>query len=104
MAEPYQCRIEDRQKRKTDLKHATYIGNKQGRVIIAFEDCNLAYLPEEIELFIKLWNEGYHIADIMDALDRPDIETEILTLYLSFKNKIKPRPGGVLGTDDMVVA
>lgn len=93
----YQCKIDDSRRRKSDLKHATYIANKQGRVTIAFDDCNLAYLPDEIELFINLWNEGYHIADIMDALERPDIETEILALYLSFKGKIKNRPGAAWG-------
>lgn len=95
--EPQRKLDDDQRRRRSDLKHATYIAAKQGEIEIAFKDCNLGYLPEEIDRFVTMWNEGCHIADIMDTIERPDIETEILALYLSFKGKIKPRPGAVWG-------
>ena len=89
--------INDQRRRKTDLRHAEYVFSGRGRMIVAFADYNLAYTPDEIDQFIELWKAGNHIADIYDALQRHEVEVEILALYLGHRGKIKPRPGGVWG-------
>lgn len=77
-----------------ELKH---IRNYKEPKYIALEDLNFAWLEEEIQLVMRMWNEGRAIWDIADALKRPQEEVLILLIDMSMKGGIRKRTGGVFG-------
>ncbi len=60
-------------------------------------DLNLAWLPEEVEQVKQLWNDGYAIWEIVERVDRYEMEIAILLMELAEKKKIGARQGGVAG-------
>lgn len=84
-------------RKRSERLHLAYAIEKRGELYICFDDCNLAWTNEEIDVYISMWEEGRHQADMYQTLLRPDIEIDALSLCLAYENKIKPRPGGVLG-------
>lgn len=66
-------------------------------LIIALDDLDLSWFPEEIEKVKKLWKYGWHIADIAKQIHRDIDEVAIVIMHLSRRGEIQKRKGGVLG-------
>ena len=84
---------------RTERKQRTYALEGQGRFTICFGDENLAWTDEEIDLFVRMWRTGRAIGDIYEAMNRPEIDVDILALWLGYKGRITSRPGGALGAE-----
>jgi len=70
----------------------------QSELIIALDDLEFSWFPEEAEKAIKLWGSGCHIKEITKELyrDDPD-EVAVLFMHLARQGKIQLRENGVFG-------
>lgn len=66
-------------------------------LIIALEDLDFSFLPEEAEATKQMWLEGKHIADIAAKLERDMDEVAILIMHMARRGEIEKRKSGVLG-------
>jgi hypothetical protein len=67
-------------------------------LIFALEDLDLTFYPEEAEKATKLWQYGWHIADISKQLNnRNQDELAVLFMHLARQGKIQKRQNGVFG-------
>lgn len=64
---------------------------------IACEDLDLSFFKREVMETIRMWHEGWHIADIAATLKRDPDEVAILLIDLARQERIGPRRGGVFG-------
>lgn len=64
----------------------------------ACEDLDFIWLQSEIEIFRKMWKDGYHIIDIADKLERVVDEVGILVIDQVRRGRIHERTGGYAGT------
>ncbi len=58
---------------------------------------DFTWYPHEVTTVINRWNEGSHISDIAEELDRDTDEVAVLIIDLARKGKIGRREGGVYG-------
>ena len=66
-------------------------------LIIVLDDLDFSWLPAEVAKVKKLWDFGWHIADIAKQMRRDVDEVAILIMHLSRRGEIKRRKGGVFG-------
>jgi hypothetical protein len=66
-------------------------------LIIALEDLDFSFLPEEAETTKKMWHDGKHIADIAEKLQRDIDEIAILIMHMARRGEIEKRKSGALG-------
>ena len=70
----------------------------QTELIIALEDLDFSWFPDEIEKVKKFWSFGWHIADIAAKVKRDQDEVAVLIMHLSRQRKTAKRKMGVLGS------
>lgn len=68
-------------------------------LIFALEDLDLTFYPEEAEKAIKLWQYGWHIAEIAKQMKRNQDELAVLIMHLARQGKIRKRQNGVFGNE-----
>lgn len=68
-------------------------------LIIALEDLDFSWFPQEIALVQKMWNTGCHIADIAEKIERDQDEVALLIIHLARQGKIQLRKSGVFGNE-----
>lgn len=66
-------------------------------LIIALDDLDFSFLPEEAETTKQMWQEGKHIADIAAKLKRDMDEVAILIMHLARQGLVERRRMGVFG-------
>jgi hypothetical protein len=70
----------------------------QSELIIALDDLEFSWFPEEAALVQKMWEAGLHIADIAEKVDRDDPdEVALLIMHFARQGKIQLRKSGVFG-------
>lgn len=69
----------------------------QSELVIALDDLDFSWLPDEVKKVRKLWTFGWHIADIAKQMKRDQDEVAVLIMHLARKGKIQNRKRGVLG-------
>lgn len=69
----------------------------QSELIIALDDLEFSWFPEEAALVQKIWEQGLHIADIAKAVKRDQDEVAVLIMHLARQGKIQLRKSGVFG-------
>lgn len=67
--------------------------------VLIFEEDDFSFLwtKSEIRKVQTLWNEGRHIADIADEIERDQDEIAMLIIWLARHGRLRKREGGVLG-------
>lgn len=68
------------------------------KIYIACSDWRFDWTSGEINIVIDMWNQGTHISDIAQRVQRNNRETFMLLYSLAEEKKIKKRTGGILGT------
>lgn len=68
---------------------------------IAFQDYNLDFTYRQVEIFKKMWKQGYSTASIAKKLRCDIVESDLLALDLLLHGKIKNRSGGLAGTKEI---
>ena len=66
-------------------------------LIIVLDDLDFSWLPAEVAKVKKLWDFGWHIADIAKTVKRNQDEVATLVMHLARKGEIQRRRGGVFG-------
>lgn len=69
----------------------------KNELIIALEDLDFTWFPDEIEKVKKFWAFGWHIAEISNQVKRDQDEVAVLIMHLARQRKIAKRKMGVLG-------
>jgi len=92
------------------MKRNSYKLNPTEELYIALEDLDFTWYSDEIEKVIELWNQGANVVEIaekvrkapwfMHSKDHGQYEVVILLMDLARREKIEPRPGGLLGGDN----
>ena len=67
-------------------------------LIIVLDDLDFSWLPAEVAKVKKLWDFGWHIADIAAKVKRDQDEVAILIMHLARQRGIRKRKMGVLGS------
>jgi len=68
---------------------------------IALMNLDFSWSWPKVLVVKKLWNAGYHIAEIAEEVDRIIDEVALLIMDLARKKKIQERPGGVFGIGEV---
>lgn len=66
---------------------------------IALIDLDFSWSWPKIVLVKKMWNEGYHIAEIAKEVNRIIDEVALLIIDLARKGKVEQRQGGIFGNE-----
>jgi hypothetical protein len=66
-------------------------------LIIALDDLDFSFIPEEAETTKQMWQEGKHIADIAEKLKRDMDEVAVLIMHMARRGEIERRKTGVFG-------
>jgi hypothetical protein len=69
----------------------------KSELIIALDDLDFSWFPEEVRKVKQLWNQGLHIAAIAAKVKRDQDEVAILIMHLARAREIQNRKMGVLG-------
>lgn len=70
----------------------------KSELYIALTDIDFSFYEEEIEEVIDSWEDGEHISDIAEKLDREVDEIAVLIIDLGRKGKLERRRNGVYGS------
>lgn len=70
----------------------------QEQLYIALEDLDFSWTLEEIEQALQKWNEGLHIGDIAEEMQREEDEVFLLLLDQARKGVIQYRENGIFGS------
>lgn len=70
----------------------------QSELMIVLDDLDFSWFHQEAALAQKMWEAGFHIADISEKIDRDQDEVALLVMHLSRQRKIAKRKMGVLGS------
>ncbi len=76
-------------------KHAKYLlftGEKH-------ENLKFDFTYDQIQVFIEMWNAGKSIGEIGKRFSISSANVALVIMDLEMAGKIKPRPGGVFGTE-----
>lgn len=84
------------QAHRVDVRHWYHAQTGKG-FYTACDNWNLSFTPAELEVAIKGWREGEHIADIAQAVARPVREIGVLIMSLAEENRIGKRKHGAIG-------
>lgn len=64
---------------------------------ICLEKLDFSWYKKEVEKVKNMWEEGHHIKDIAQVMDREVDEVFLLLLDLIRRKKIKSRENGIYG-------
>lgn len=74
-----------------------YMIEERNETYTACEDFNFHWRKQDVKRFVELWNEGYSLGAISEALERPDFEVLLLVLDQLTLEEIRQRRSGILG-------
>lgn len=68
---------------------------------IVFEDYSLDFTYRQVEIFKKMWKQGYSTGSIAKKLYCKIVESDLLAMDLLLHGKIDNRVGGLAGTKEI---
>lgn len=75
-----------------------YMIQERTNIYVACEEYDFTWDECEVSRFRMLWQEGMSIPDMAKELKRHQNEIIILAIDQAEQSRIKPRPGGILGS------
>lgn len=85
---------------KSDIGTVYMTREPRNERVLIFEedDFSFVWTGKEIRSVQNFWNEGRHIADISDEIERDQDEIAVLIIWLARHGRLRKRKGGVFGS------
>lgn len=74
-----------------------YLIRNRGETYIACESIDFSWTRQEVNKFVRLWQDGASLQTLCETFIRPENDVGALILDQRIKGNIKPRKGGLWG-------